>query len=345
MLPEELIDSQIQLQDFLNHNSSHQGTAELPIALDTEFVRVSTYFPKLCLIQIGTAEGIVLIDTLTIDDLAPLWNWLTKQPSIAIHAASQDLEVLRLNGCPRLTPLFDTQIAAGLCGYASQMGYAALAKQLLDVDIDKGMTRFDWRTRPLPTKARQYAADDVRYLPQIATKLEAELTALGRNDWLQEDCQHLLDADANVISNDEQWRRVRGIAKHDVHAQSRAKALASWREQRAHDKNKPRGWILKDQDLLAMAISGKSTNAHLQKLMDTAPPLPHPEYLIAQSVLNSAEKQRLEALKLQLESAAHELDIEPSLIANRKQLEQWAREARPQKLCNGWRKTVCDFTS
>lgn len=135
------------------------------IAVDTEFLRESTYYPKLCLVQIADREEIGLIDVLVIDDLDPLADLLSDSRVLNVfHSAEQDLEVLSQRFGPVPAPLFDTQIAAALVGQDDQMGYARMITALLEVDLPKTHTRTDWSRRPLPDGALYYAADDVRYL-------------------------------------------------------------------------------------------------------------------------------------------------------------------------------------
>lgn len=345
-----LLQTTAELTAFIQTHARHCSA----VMLDTEFVRVSTYYPELCLIQLRTADDIVLLDTLKIGDLSGLWPWLLQQTYVVMHSASQDLEVLRLAGCPRLGNLFDTQIAAQLVGYAHQIGYAGLAKQLLNVDINKGLSRFDWRTRPLPNNALQYASDDVRYLPAVYAHLTNELETLDRTAWAAEEFQHQLDADANQIPDEQQWRRIKGMSKLTPAAQARGKIIAAWREQTARELNKPRGWIVADSDLLEISsqdnyelfrqkISKQARaqpTASLKALFQPIAPLSADELLVDLKPLDAAEKSTFAELKQQVATAAHELDIEPSIIANRKLLEQWARGQKPSKINQGWRNLV-----
>lgn len=346
----EFIDSHSQLHTFLQRHA----TARTAVMLDTEFVRVSTYYPELCLIQLRIDLDIILLDTLAVTDLSALWPWLIQQEYVVMHSASQDLEILRQAGCPRLNNLFDTQLAAQLIGYAHQIGYARLVQQVLNVELDKGLSRFDWRTRPLPANTLQYAADDVRYLPAIFMHLQNELNTLERCTWATEEFQHQLNADEDATPDDQQWRRIKGMSKLPADAQARGKALATWREATARERNKPRGWIMHDNDLLEVATSGNyelfrqkiskqarnQPAASLKAVVNQSETLPANELLIDLKPLNLAEKSTFADLKQQVSAAAATLDIEPSIIANRKMLEQWARGNKPAKLNNGWRTTI-----
>src|SRR5580692_3492830 len=162
------------------------------IGVDTEFLRERTFFPKLCLLQIAADGKIWCIDTLRVGSLDPLLPVLTSASARkVIHAARQDLEAVYLTARRVMTPVFDTQIAAGCIGLKPQAGYAELVKTLLDVSIPKGQTRTDWSKRPLTREQLEYAADDVMYLGELAERLMARLRELGREHWAAEDCAAL----------------------------------------------------------------------------------------------------------------------------------------------------------
>src|SRR5882757_1700178 len=149
------------------------------IGVDTEFLRERTFFPKLCLLQLSAGSTIWCVDTLRVGPLEPLMKALTAGATRKIlHAARQDLEAVYLTSKGILSPLFDTQIAAGCVGLKPQVGYAELVKTLLDVTLPKGQTRTDWSKRPLSPEQLQYAADDVRYLNAVADALGEKLDRL-----------------------------------------------------------------------------------------------------------------------------------------------------------------------
>ena len=165
------------------------------IGLDTEFLRERTFFPKLCLLQLAAGDSIWCVDTLRVGSLEPLGKALTAATSRkVIHSARQDLEAFYLSVKRVISPVFDTQIAAGCVGLKPQIGYAELVKTLLDVTLPKGQTRTDWSKRPLTRAQLEYAADDVMYLGEIADRLTERLHALGRESWVLQDCLALEDA-------------------------------------------------------------------------------------------------------------------------------------------------------
>lgn len=348
MLTHDMLNSHVELQDFLSQHQNHQSA----VAVDTEFVRESTYYPEFCLLQIATEHGIYLLDVLAVSqqDLQDFWAWLVEQPAIILHSASQDLEVLRLAGCPPLRQLFDTQIAAQLCGYAHQIGYGNLVQQITDVTLAKGMARFDWRTRPLPDKAQCYAADDVRHLHAIYDHLTNELDRLDRTSWVAEECLVLVEKDQHSLPIEQQWRKVKGIGRVDAATQAKAKAVTTWREQVALRTNRPRGWILKDADLLELCANDdwshlppktrQRYDQDLQRCLTQAKPLKQEELVAAGRPLSPTQKEQFQMLSEQVKSIAHDLDLDSSLLANRKDLERLAKGKNVDRLASGWRAKV-----
>jgi len=182
------------------------------LAVDTEFVRERTYFPRLCLVQVAEAGRVSLVDTLALEDLGPLEALLGRRSAVKVlHAARQDLEVLMpVTGTPT-GPVFDTQIAAALLGFPPQVGYADLVRQLLGVELPKGHARTNWAARPLREEQLAYAADDVRYLGPVAAALTGRLRAAGRVAWLEEDCAAVSDPALYRNEPADAWRRVKGL--------------------------------------------------------------------------------------------------------------------------------------
>ena len=329
------------------------------LALDTEFVRERTYYPRLCLIQAAIGGDIVLIDVLAIADggaLAPVLTDPGRQK--ILHAARQDIEaLLPLTGAP-LAPVFDTQQAAALLGFPAQIGYAELVRQLLGVELAKGHARTDWSRRPLSPEQLAYAADDVRYLPAIAAALEERLAAAGRRAWFDEESAALRDIALYRVEPAEAWRRLKGLERLDNAAFSAARALAAWRERRAMARNLPRGWVLPDAAIHQLAQSRPRTREQLSHA-NAVPPgtaARAADELIAVIAAapddapprDAAEAGRPDALELRLEKAlqkelvaiAGELDIQPEILATRRELAALARGARDLSVLAGWRRDV-----
>jgi ribonuclease D len=172
------------------------------VALDTEFMRESTYYPKLCLLQLATLDYCAVIDPLAITNLSSLWSFLEDTSRLKIlHAARQDLEVMAVHAQDRapIAPIFDTQIAAALLGHSAQIGYAALVNACLQHSLPKGHTRADWSKRPLSLEQIEYAADDVRYLAVLYVDLRAQLVERNRIEWLEEETRGLGDASLHKV--------------------------------------------------------------------------------------------------------------------------------------------------
>ncbi len=234
------------------------------IAVDTEFMRTSTFYPIAGLIQIGDGYNTYLIDPLAINDFAPLAQ-LMGDPAVVkvMHACSEDMEVFArlLGSCP--TPVFDTQIAAAYTGAGLSLGYAALLEAMLGVVLDKGETRSDWLQRPLSVSQKTYAALDVAHLLVIYGKLLTRLKTLERLEWVLNDCAELQD---NYLANQSAERfflRIKNAWRLSVPELSVLKCLSLWREQTAREQDLPRNRVLKEAVLFAVA---KAKPKHMAQL-------------------------------------------------------------------------------
>ena len=199
-------------------NLCHQLQDAAWLAVDTEFLRESTYFPKLCLLQIATPQLTACIDALSISKIDVVLDLIYRKNIVKVmHAARQDLEIFyHLRGSlPQ--PVFDSQLAAPLLGHPEQMGYASLVEAFLGIHLSKAHTRTDWSQRPLSDAQLQYAADDVRYLAQLYPLLYAKLEQLDRLDWLADDFTALTDPVQYERPPEQAWLRVKG-AQHRIHA-------------------------------------------------------------------------------------------------------------------------------
>jgi ribonuclease D len=223
------------------------------LGIDTEFLRERTFFPKLCLLQISARTGIWCVDALRVDLTALAPTLTAAGTRKVIHAARQDLEAFYLTTKRIISPVFDTQIAAGCTGFKPQIGYAELVKLLTGVVLSKGQTRTDWSKRPLSPAQLDYAADDVRHLEDVAAMLADRLRTLGRERWAHEDCAALEDPRLYEPDPALAWERLRGLAQLPPRPRSRAKAIAVWREQVARSRDLPRSWILPDAAIFELA--------------------------------------------------------------------------------------------
>lgn len=334
------------------------------IALDTEFMRESTYYAGLCLIQMASADDCVIVDPLAVTDLAPLWEFLADRRRLKVlHAARQDLEVLSQAMAPAGLgipgPIFDTQIAAALLGHPSQVGYGPLVGERLAHTLPKGHTRADWSRRPLTPEQLEYAADDVRYLAPLYLDLRQALQAQGRLGWLEEECRELEDARLYRTEPDEAWRRLKGLDRLRSEQRATAKLLARWRELRAMSSDKPRGWILSDESLREIAERLPRSTEDLDQLHSVAPAtirkrgneilaliVAGRELATHESPASIAPRPEPEQLALvtrlmnEVRTQAEQLKIAPELLATRRDAEHLVFSGRAEKLLSGWRRDV-----
>ena len=336
------------------------------IALDTEFMRESTYFPKLCLVQMA-APGpsgstlCVLVDPLALPDLQPLWDFLNDRSRIKVlHAARQDLEVLMVAMRGALHgPIFDTQIAAALLGQPAQIGYGALVAARLDRQLEKGHTRTDWSRRPLSPEQLQYAEDDVRYLVPLYQNLRDALEQAGRTSWLYEETRELEQPSLHRTEPEAAWKRLKGLDRLRPEQRATAKLLAQWREEAAIKHDKPRGWILADDALreIAERLPGKAADLESIRTLPAGVARRRGEELLglvirgrelATSEPASFIPPRPEAQQVAMvtklmnlaRATAEELKISPEILATRRDVEQLVFSRRTDHFDSGWRKDV-----
>ncbi len=237
------------------------------LALDTEFIRESTYYPRLCLLQLAADDTVACIDPLAIARLDPLMDILFDPAIIKVfHACGQDMEIFYHDHGRLPRPVFDTQLAAPLLGLPNQASYASLVQDLQGKTLSKSHTRTDWSRRPLTPAQIDYALDDVRYLGPIYLKLRAELEQRGRFAWLQEEFAALSDPERYRNPPELAWRRIRAAGRLSGHRLATLKALAAWREERARTENRPRGWVLPDEALIDIARLGPDDAEQLASL-------------------------------------------------------------------------------
>jgi ribonuclease D len=315
------------------------------VGVDTEFLRERTFFPKLCLLQIKAGAHIYCVDTLRIGSLDPLMPALTAAGvRKVIHAARQDLEAVYLTTRRVISPVFDTQIAAGCIGMKPQVGYAELVKTLLEVTIPKGQTRTDWSKRPLTREQLEYAADDVLYLGDVAGRLAERLRALKREHWVTEDCLELEDRRLYEPDPAQAWARLRGVAQLAPAARARAKTIAIWREHEARERDLPRAWILSDAALFSIAQgdSVHSLNDELTSKLNAALAAAPPnldDQEPGQDLRPTPEQKALiERLSKIVDARAAELEVNAEILAPRGELKALAMGRRESHALSGWRR-------
>jgi len=331
------------------------------IALDTEFLREKTYYPKLCLLQIATPDSVACIDPLALDDIDPVLDLIFDAGITKVmHSARQDMEIFYHLRGKAPAPVFDTQIAALLLGYPDQIGYGNLVREVLDVNLDKLHTRADWSVRPLTRDQIDYAADDVIYLVDVYRNLHTRLAELGRLEWLEEDFARL-SSDA-LYSNPpaDAWLRVKGGNRLKGAALAVLQALASWRESLAQQRDRPRGWILRDDALVEIArhrpvsidelgrIRGlqeafiRHNGTQVLGLVAAAvrqPPAPFPDAGQRQR-LTPEQDALVDVMSAVVRISGIEHALNPAVLATRKQLEQLVSGDTDVDVLHGWRRKL-----
>jgi ribonuclease D len=332
------------------------------LALDTEFIRERTYYPKLCLVQIAaynTANELQLacIDPLEIDDISALLALLNNSNIIKVlHAAHQDLEIFNYLGDQVPHPIFDTQPAASVLGYGDHMGYARLMQQVLDVDLDKSQSRTNWAKRPLNQAQLDYAIDDVRYLAQAYPIIRDKLVSQQRLTWLDHDFSHATNPQLYAINASTRWKKVKGLQILKPQQLAILRELAAWREYLAEKKNLPRKWLIKDEILLDLArqqpkdlqsiadmrgINASQTKKYHQIWLEcitkgiALPPSEWPE-VHRRKKPSMSEDKVIDVLMTALNIHAYALDITPAVITTRKKVASMVQEKR-QTLSSDWR--------
>ena len=243
------------------------------VAVDTEFMRESTYWPLLCLIQIADDKEAAAIDPLAEGiDLTPLLELLTNNEDVlkVFHAGGQDVEIIYNMTGKTPQPIFDTQVAAMALGQGEQIGYASLVESWVGAVLDKGARFTDWARRPLDKRQIDYAIGDVTYLSTIFPKMLAKLMKTGRGDWLDQEMEKLADPEHYNNVPDEAWHRVR-VSGRKPEMLGRLKALGAWREREAQAKNLPRGRIVKDETMADIAAHPPRSQADLAKVRGLSP--------------------------------------------------------------------------
>ncbi|MEM9068840.1 MAG: HRDC domain-containing protein [Myxococcota bacterium] len=321
-------------------------------ALDTEFVRERSYYPKLALLQLAWDEGIALVDPLAVD-VAPLRGLLETDTEVVMHAGAQDLEIL-LRECgavPRR--FFDTQVAAAFLGFP-QASLARLLGDLLDVEVSKGSQLADWMHRPLDAKERRYAAGDVAHLLPLQDRIHGDLGE--RKSWAREECDRVLAVDRGPQNPETAWWRLKGKNKLRGRARHRAQAVASWRERSAQEKDRPPKFILSDLALLSIVGRPPKHKRDLGRVRGLERQRVDSEGLFG--ALARAEAMKDKELQLPplppskpanpaaialalawLTQLARDQRLDPAVLATRNDVSN-VLQKRPSRLDTGWRREL-----
>ena len=329
------------------------------VGIDTEFVRESTYYPKLGLIQLFDGQDCVLVDPLSITNKSYFRQFAAAVNSqFIIHSGRQDLAILYDNFGVALRP-FDTQIAAALCGHSQQISYAGLVRALLDIEINKEHSRTNWLRRPLSQAQLDYAANDVRHLLDLRSILKDQLSHLDRLAWAQEEMEQ-----AAVIASHDQslhdiWCKLKSLPKLDAVQQQLSYKLVDWRESKAMDANKPRQWILADAQIIAICTHPPSSEAQLRHQLTDCRHLGKKDVAaLMQLILSNGEERNSlplsndfrrpteeeRAKTKQLAAITHsiskELGLEPSVLLSKGKIKKLVADPPSFQNLTQWRQQV-----
>ncbi len=333
------------------------------VTVDTEFLRETTYYPKLCLIQIASEDEVALVDPLAAGISLDSFFALMRNKNVVkvFHAARQDVETFWNLSRTIPDPLFDTQVAAMVCGFGDQVGYEAIASNLAGAKIDKSSRFTDWSKRPLSDAQLEYAAADVTYLRVVYQKLKARLEKGGRSGWVTEEMAVLTDPETYRADPERAWERLRNRARkpRDLAV---LMEIAAWREREAQLRDVPRGRILKDDILGEIAVAAPKTAQALAALrglpngfersrMSTelieavqrglAKPTDELPPLEARGGLTNGAAALMQLLKVLLQASSDRHQVAAKIIATADELEELASTDRDDLPClQGWRGEV-----
>jgi ribonuclease D len=333
------------------------------VTVDTEFMRVRTYWPQLCLVQLAGPDEAAIVDALAEGlELAPLLD-LMADPNVlkVFHAARQDIEIFyRLSGAVP-APLFDTQIAAMVCGFGDAVGYETLVAKLAKARIDKSMRFTDWSHRPLSDKQLDYALSDVTHLRTAYDKLSRRVERTGRSSWLDEEMGGLCAPATYDQEPKEAWRRLK-TKSSSPRFYAVLREVTAWREIEAQSRDVPRNRVLRDDVLLDIAAHGPQSEEELSRTRGLARNNRSPrtrEGILAavarglavpddqcplpprNKPLPRGLKPVVDLLKVLLQAKCEEFDVARKLVANSNDLEQIAADDRAEvPALSGWRRQV-----
>jgi ribonuclease D len=326
-------------------------------ALDTEFHREKTYFPKLALVQISWAGDLVLLDPLAVD-LAPFAEILDSDTIAVLHAADQDLEILELvcGTIPRR--LFDTQVAAGFVGMSTP-SLASLYERMVDVRVGKADRLTDWLQRPLTRDQLVYAANDVLHLLEVRDLLCRDLESRGRLEWALDECEIQRTRGRGQRDPDEAWRKIKEARQLKGQARSVARAVAAWRERRAASLDIPVRYVLSDIAVVGIAQRPPRNKGDLERIRgfdrglredaqkdlllavargidEPAPKSDEPP----QGALDRDLRPAVALISAWIAQISRDLELDSALLATRGDLESFLREDPLSRLSSGWRAEI-----
>jgi len=333
------------------------------VTVDTEFMRESTYWSKLCLIQIASTTHEYVIDPLAPDiNLSRFYDLMTNKAVCKVfHAARQDVEIIFNQSGKIPEPMFDTQIAAMVCGYGESAGYETLVREICNEQLDKSSRFTDWSRRPLSKKQITYALGDVTHLRTIYQTLKSSLEKSNRVNWLDEEMKILTSPETYDLKPDDAWKRLK-FRGHNKRVHSVLIALAYWRETLAQKHNVPRNRILKDDGLYEVSTHPTRSTADIAQLRGVPRGFERGPYAksLVDAVASGLERDFdtlpkihtkkplpngigpiVELLKVSLKICSEENEVAQKLIATVGDLEQIAADDHADvKALNGWRRDL-----
>ncbi|HEV8031654.1 MAG TPA: ribonuclease D [Stellaceae bacterium] len=348
--------------DTLAQFCERQKSAEF-VAVDTEFMRERTYWPILCLVQVAGPEEAVAIDALAEGiDLRPLLALMSDASTLKVfHAARQDLEIFYQLAGEVPHPVFDTQIAAMVCGFGDSASYETLVRRLAGASLDKASRFTDWAHRPLTERQLHYALADVIHLRTVYERLQQVLGKNGRAGWFKEEMTDLVDPALYRTEPAEAWRRFRLRGRADRRFLGVLRALAAWREEAAQERDLPRGRIMRDEAMLEIAAHAPKTIEQLartrslgkgiaegklgrdildaieQGLKDANPPPPLPGKAEPPPGIGPL----IELLRVLLKQRCEDYQVAQKLVASADDLEAIAADDdAPVRALAGWRRDI-----
>ncbi len=335
--------------------------AETFVTVDTEFLRETTYYPKLCLVQVAGEHEAVLIDPLATGlDLAPFFTLMGNERVLKVfHAAKQDFEIMLLLSGTLPHPVFDTQIAAMVAGFGDQVGYEAIVRKLVGAAIDKSSQFTDWSRRPLTHKQALYALSDVVHLRVVYEKLAEEIEKGGKASWIEKEFATLTNPATYRVDPEDVYKRIKARIQNKKQM-SVLMSVAAWREREAQSKNVPRGRVLKDEAVAEIAIQMPQTPAAINELrlvsrgagnsaMGSAilkavaeglarSPSDVPDFKGRGEEMSAAAQAASEVLKLALKVICESEGIAPKLLASASEIDALAVDDNAKiPLMEGWR--------
>jgi len=349
----QFVDSVVELQQLCQKMKQESW-----LAIDTEFLREKTYYPKFCLLQIATLEWVACIDPIALEGEMDELFTVINDPAIikVLHSCRQDVEIFYQLTGKLPAPVYDTQLVAPLLGFQENPGYAMLVSGFLNINLSKTHTRTDWSQRPLSAEQIQYAADDVIYLAKIYQMILQKLQVLGREDWLKEDFEQLMNPDLYDIPPENAWLKIRGKNKLTGKQLAIVQVLAEWREQVAKKDDRPKNWILRDELILDMAklqptnmqavaqlrgVNDGFVRRNGQKVCQLIKKAQEMPGLKLKTKANNKRTQQQEAvldiLTGLVRLRAEENSLNPVILATRKDLESLLLDAEDSAVLHGWR--------